>query len=102
MQTLLGYYLHATCTWGRAINVLNYLGVTLTYGSILNSLEYNTHNIVQSICNHLRVGLHKLITYDNLNYYQKVANETLLNKPRELLWIVRAMINLCMVPTLTM
>jgi hypothetical protein len=102
IQTLLGYYLYPACTGRRAINVLNHLGVTLPYGSILNSLEHIAHKAVQSICNCSRAGLPMLITYDNLNWYQKVRNETLLNKPMELLWIAGAMINLRMTPPLAM
>jgi hypothetical protein len=93
MQTLIGYYLYAARSGRRAINVLNRLGITLSYSSVLKSLENNAHQSAQAIRNRAKAGLPMLVTYDNLNWYQKVRNETPLNKPMELLWTAGAVMN---------
>ena len=79
MQATMGYYLYSTRTGKRTIAVLNRMGISTSYTTIINALTMNAQRVRESLM-HRVLNQPVLLTYDNMTNYNKVTNETLFNK----------------------
>ena len=79
LQSIIGFYLFSTRTGKRTVAVLNRLGLSISYTTILDALDNNRKRVQQLLVE--RAATQPLfVTYDNMTNHNKVTGETLFNK----------------------
>ena len=80
LQSLTGYYLMATNTSKRAIEVLHQLGHSVTYTSVSAALRGNAEAAKRELREMCKQGGVFFVSFDNMNFYARVRDQTLHNQ----------------------
>lgn len=79
LQSIVGFYLYSTRTGKRPMGVCNHIGISVSYPTILEGLNYNAVANAESLRKRA-ANSPLLVTYDNMTNHNKVTGETLFNK----------------------
>ncbi|KAF8460194.1 hypothetical protein BDZ91DRAFT_833164 [Kalaharituber pfeilii] len=89
LQTMIGYYLAATNTSKNTISVLNYLGISISYSSIIKATSACAAASRIALRDAVAAGVAVGGFWDNMTMSQRVGEETTTNRHEFLNWTAR-------------
>ena len=89
LQTIIGYYLAVTNTSKNTITVLNYMGISISYSSIIKATAACAKASMKALKDEVVAGAAIGAFWDNMTMLQRVGEETTTNRTEFLNWTAR-------------